>query len=74
MPVQPIDTRPGPNGTQIPIYQQSTPGFGGALLDIIKAISGAVAPRGLTQRGQKIDQAVDQASNSPQTTDLGNQF
>jgi hypothetical protein len=61
-------------GNQIPVYRQATPGFGGALLDAIRAITGAVAPQSITQRKQKIDQAVDQPSQSPQTTDLGNQF
>jgi hypothetical protein len=54
--------------------QSGSPGFGGALLDAIKAIVGATAPRAVVQRPGRINQAVDAASQSPQTTDLGQQF
>jgi hypothetical protein len=57
-----------------PNYQAATPGFGGAIMDALRAIVQAAAPRGIMQRGAKIDQAVDQQSGAPQTTDLGNQF
>lgn len=73
-PVQPAYVTQDANGNQVPTYNQATPGFGGALLDAIRAMAGAVAPKSITQRKAKINQAIDQPSQSPQTTDLGNQF
>lgn len=69
-----------------PMYQQPmqpvqgaprtvTPGFGGAILDAIKALTSSFAPRGLVQRQQKVDADVSAATGEhPQTTDLGSQF
>jgi hypothetical protein len=38
----------------------ASPGFSGAILDAIRAIAGAVAPRGLVQRPQAVRAAVAQ--------------
>lgn len=79
-PVQPVDYVPGPNGEPIPHYNNATPGVGGAIQDLIRVLAQAFAPRGITQAGPRREQAISQAvggggqSNSPQTTDLGNQF
>ena len=47
---------------QVGAGQQASPGVSGAILDAIKAIAGALAPKGLTQRKATIDNAVDDAS------------
>lgn len=52
----------------------ATPGFSGAISDLVGALAKAFAPPQITRRRQSIDQAVDQASGSPQTNDLGDQF
>ena len=52
--------------------QSGTPGFAGALLDLIKALSGATAPRAITQRHAAIEQGINQADPGPQG--LGNEF
>ena len=54
--------------------RNGTPGPAGAISDLVSALARAFAPRALTQRSQKVNQTVDEASGSPQTTDLGNQF
>jgi hypothetical protein len=46
----------------------------GAIKDAVGSISNALAPRSIVDRKAKIDQSVDEASGSPQTNDLGNQF
>lgn len=51
-----------------------SPGISGAIKDAIGAISNAMAPRGIVQRGKKVSDAIDNDSGSPQTSDLGNQF
>lgn len=71
---EPAYYRDDGKGGQVPVYSQATPGFAGALLDAIRSMAGAVAPRSIVQRRPLINQAVDQPSQSPQTTDLGNQF
>jgi hypothetical protein len=48
------------------------PGFLSALFEAIKSISGAAAPKGITQRKANIDKAVDAADPSPSS--LGNQL
>lgn len=45
----------------------ASPGVGGAIKDAIDALSKSFAPKAITQRKQKINQAVDKA-------DLGDQF
>lgn len=49
-----------------------SPGFSGAVHDLVQAVAGAIGPKSITQRQQKIKQGVDQAD--PQPSDLGNQF
>jgi hypothetical protein len=51
-----------------------SPGVSGAISDMIGALAKAFAPRAITQRPQRIENAVDEASGAPQTSDLGNQF
>lgn len=74
--IQPIAQ--GPNGE--PIYNNATPGFGGAILDAIKALAMAVSPRSITQapgRRAMQERAAEggpTVSQAPQTSDLGNQF
>ena len=77
--VQPYDYRPGANGQQIPVYNNATPGFSGAILDAVRALAMALAPKSVTQAIPRHKQQEAQAegmtaSNSPQSTDLGNQF
>lgn len=50
------------------------PGVSGAIFDAVEAVAKAFGPKSITQRRAKINQEVDKASDSPQTTDLGNQF
>ncbi len=65
---------PDPHGGKdIPGYNRATPGFAGAILDLVKSLAQQFAPRSIMQRPQAINQAVDQASN-PQGNSLGNQF
>ncbi len=78
-PSQPVDYRPGPNGEQIPIYNNATPGIGGAIMDAVKALAMAFAPKSITQAPARMKQqeataSGDSASGAPQTSDLGNQF
>lgn len=49
-----------------------SPGFGGAILDLLKSLVGATAPRSVTQRPGQIAQAVEQAA--PVDSSLGRQF
>lgn len=51
-----------------------TPGFSGAILDAIRALAQAFAPKSLTQAKARTNQAIEEQSGAPQTTDLGNQF
>jgi hypothetical protein len=52
----------------------ASPGVAGAISDMIGALAKAFAPKAITQRGKRIDQAVNEASGAPQTSDLGDQF
>lgn len=54
--------------------RSGTPGAGGAIGDLVAALARAFAPKALTQRSQRVNQAVDEASGSPQSNDLGQQF
>lgn len=55
--------------------QGASPGFAGAILDAIKAIAGAVAPRAIVQRRQAVDGVVDQAAGAPPPgVNLGDHF
>lgn len=51
-----------------------SPGFGGAILDLLKSLVGATAPRAVVQRPTAINQAVDQASSAQSSDSLGGQF
>jgi hypothetical protein len=60
---------------QVPVFNRATPGFAGAIIDAVRALSQTFAPRSIAQRKQGVDQAVAQgAGEHPQTSDLGNQF
>lgn len=50
----------------------ATPGVGGAISDVVAALARAFAPKGITQRGNTVSQAIDSASGAP--TSLGSQF
>jgi DNA-directed RNA polymerase specialized sigma subunit len=50
-----------------------SPGISGAIKDAVGAISDAVAPRSITQRGKKVADAIDEADPAPKS-DLGSQF
>lgn len=77
---EPVDYVPGPNGQMIPHYQQASPGIGGAIQDLLRVLLPALAPRSVTQIRPRTNQAITQSeggggqSQSPQTTDLGNEF
>lgn len=52
---------PAPGGGTMPSRSgAASPGFSGAILDAIRAIVGAGAPRGLVQRPQAISGAIAQ--------------
>jgi uncharacterized protein YukE len=65
------------NAQGVAQYHTGTPGVGGALSDFVSALArafaGSTVPQ-LQNRGRQVNQAVDEASGSPQTTDLGQQF
>lgn len=66
-------TVPDPKtGKPIPGYNRATPGFSGALLDIMKALFGAPGSGGQARQGH-YDQIINQQSGEP-PTNLGNQF
>lgn len=69
---QPMQAPPPMQQSAAPPTSSGTPGFAGALLDAIKAIVGATAPRAIVDARARTNQAVDQASGGPQS--LGNQF
>jgi hypothetical protein len=68
----PVDYRYNQQGQPVPVYQQASPGIGGAISDAIKALAMAFAPKSITQRKPAVDQAVAQAD--PSASSLGNQF
>ena len=77
--VQPYDYRPGANGQQVPMYNNATPGLSGAILDAVRALAMALAPKSVTQlvpRHKTQEQQAEgaTASNSPQSTQLGDQI
>ena len=52
-----------------------SPGVSGAIKDAVDAVSRALAPKGITQRGLKVKQAIDADSGgSPQPAPLGESF
>jgi len=53
--------------------KSGSPGVGGAISDAVSALQKAFAPKSLTQRGQKLDQQIDEESGAPASS-LGNQF
>lgn len=79
-PSQQTGTPVGPYQNPIngaPSSSPGSPGISGAILDAVAALAKAFAPKALSQRGQKVDQAVDRASGGPsgtQTGALGDQF
>jgi hypothetical protein len=48
-------------------YQSGTPGFSGAIMDLMKALASSFAPRSIVDRGRAINGAVEQppASGGP---------
>jgi len=61
--------------TGAPSSVAGTPGISGAIKDLMTALSAAFAPKSLTQRGQKLDQTIGQASGgNPTGGNLGDQF
>lgn len=67
----PTDYRYNAQGQPVPSYNQATPGFSGAILDFVRALAGAMAPRSVTQRRANIEQQTNAASDP---NSLGNQF
>lgn len=68
-----------PNGGTAPMTPPSgavphtvSPGISGAILDAVKALAQAFAPKGITDRGKVVKQAIDQGEGAPDS--LGNQF
>lgn len=51
----------------------ATPGVGGAISDAVAALAKAFGPRSITQRGQKVKDAIDR-DETGQPDALGNQF
>lgn len=45
----------------VPTYNRATPGMGGAISDAVKAASGAMAPKAVTQQSQR--EAALEAAN-----------
>jgi hypothetical protein len=73
--VQPVDYRPGPGGQQIPVYSQASPGIGGAIMDAIRALAGALGPKSITQAPARMKQQEQQAGSLPPPAGgLGDQF
>lgn len=64
---QPMPPQAAPPPAQA---QSGTPGFAGAILDLMKALSGAFAPRSIVQRGKSLDKQIDEGSGKG----LGDQF
>lgn len=64
---------PAPGGGQMPSRSgAASPGFSGAILDLLRSLSQNFAPRSMTQRPQVINQAVDGSQGAPQG--LGDQL
>ena len=49
-------------------YQTGTPGFSGALMDMIKALASSLGPKSITQHKSQLNQQEQQAQG------LGNEF
>jgi hypothetical protein len=72
------DSPPRPRGQSSP----GSPGISGAIKDAIAAVAGAVAPKSITQRRPKVEQAVDQSQGDDslgrmkqaQSTDRDNSY
>lgn len=60
-----------PNNGQ-PSSSPGSPGVSGAIKDLLGALAQALAPKAITQRHQKVDQAVAQGSGASGA--LGDQF
>lgn len=55
--------------------QSGTPGFGGAILDLIKSLASSFAPRAIVHRGQNVEDAINRDSGAPPAgKGLGDQF
>lgn len=76
--VSPVYYRQGPGGQQVPVYNNASPGVGGAIMDAIRALAMAVGPKSITQAPARMKQQQAQAEggvpSQSNTTDLGNQF
>lgn len=60
-----------------PVYDQATPGVAGAVKDFVGAVSGAVAPKSITQIKARNDEAEDEAvgrMRNAQSTDRDNSY
>lgn len=52
----------------------ASPGLGGAIGDAVKALAAAFAPKAITQRGQRLNQQIDENDPAPASGALGDQF
>lgn len=61
-----------------PVYNQASPGIGGAIKDAVSAVARAVAPRSVTQQDQREAQDEDEAGigrmRNAQSTDRDNSY
>lgn len=72
---QPGPAQAAPPPQAPPSSMHATPGFAGALLDAIKSLVGASAPRAIVQHKTALDNAIDSASGQPAPSDsLGEHF
>lgn len=63
---------PGAPGAPMPNQRAISPGISGAIWDAVAALAQAFAPKGITDRGKTVKQAIDQGEGAPDS--LGNQF
>ena len=69
---QPVDYQGGK-----PVYNQATPGVGGAIKDAVDAAARAMAPKSVTEIRQREQQAEDDSigrMRSAQSTDRDNSY
>jgi hypothetical protein len=67
--------QPGvPMASAAPPTVGPTPGIAAGIQALIASLAKAFAPKSLTQADKRTEQAVDQQSGSPQSSDLGSQF
>jgi len=60
-------------GRQIPVFNEATPGFVGAIRDLIKSLAMEAAPRAIVQRPAVLRNAERDATGDA-AQPLGNQF